>query len=535
MKKLSLLFYALIILLPLSSAETLIFSGSAITGEDKIIKGNVFRFAYEERSDKVFVQTPASGIIVENGACNSNTLFKVCISRANFSYRNLTTYESYYEIGALVYKLTGSLLVGRQFIPNELLPFEASELSITISNPTDFEITNISYVQDLSPFSAESAKGCALDGKTMAWHGSLKSKFDITCTALIVAGKEGAYSLIGNLSYFNGLDYEAKNLYLPAIIVLAEPLNVNQIADKDIEINYPFYINMSLKNINQKEKIELAADVLLPYNLELLKEVPGFDKDSNTLKSRLELEPGSEFNYSLYLKAPSNAETIINQNFDYSIKNVRNSIKNITFITPIEVKPSVYFKTEYAEVFPGQKFIVIAKIKNPSRIYGITDIKARLESPYNDDVEEKLASLMPSEYYYIISNTLIIPKDANMGFELGNKTINLNLNLEYKSNGATKYLNKSLEVKIVPKPADSAQPIAALPAETQQAKPPESYESYKSQSLAESEEGIVLRFLNKKSVVVSAIAFDAFWFIFAIIIVMRIKKDNHSRFESKIN
>ncbi len=535
MKKLSLLPYTLIFLisLPPSYAKTSMFSGSVITGTDKIIDGSIFRFAYDDISSKVFVQTPMGGIIVENGACNSNTIFKVCISRANFSYRNITTYESQYEIGADIYKLTGSLLISRQSVPKELLPRESAELAITISNPTDFDITNISYMQDLSPFSIANLKGCTLDGNIMEWHGSIKSKFDKTCTATITSEKEGTYNLAGNMSYFNGFDYKNDNVFTPAIRVLAQQLNVNQITENNIEIKQPFYINMSLKNANQNEKIEIAAAVLLPGNLELLKNVPGFTKDSNILKQSLTLDPGSEFNYSLYLNAPSEAETIINQNFDYSIKSTINSIKNITFIKPIEPKPMVSFNTDYKELVPGQKFIVVARIKNPSRIYGITDIKAKLTAPYNNEIEEKLGKLMPNDYYYIISNTLIIPKDVESELGSGDKPIKLNLNVEYKFNGITKSFNKQLEFKIIHKPADSAQTAASLPLKTTQANPPEQYTGDKSQSSAAPEESVILSLLNKKEVVISALAFDAFWFIFAVIIVMRIKKEVGKSFEKK--
>ena len=527
MKKSSmLLFYMLAfsVSLNLSYAESLLFSGSIMTDTDKKIDGNIFRFAYEETSNRVYVQTTAGGIIVNNGDCNSNTIFKVCISRANFSDRNITTYHSYYKIGATIYKLTGSLFASRQLVPNTLLPRESAEISITISNPTDFEITNINYVHDLSPFSVSDAKGCALEGNFMTWRGSLKSRFDKSCTAAISSEKEGTYSLAGNLSYFNGFDYEKKNILTPAIKVLAEQLNVRQITEKDIEMKQPFYINMSLKNLNQKEKIELSAAILLPYNLELLKNVPGFIRDSNTLKQNLILEPGSELNYSLYLTAPSEAETIINQNFDYSIRNIRNSIKNVTFIKPIEPKPLVSFNTEYKELVPGQKFIVVAKIKNPSRIYAIYDIRARLAFPYNKGIEEKLAKLMPNDYYYIISNTLAIPKEAESELGFGNKTIRLDFNIEYKSNGVAKSFNKQLEFKIIPGQAKSALTAAAVP-KSSPAKPPESYESYHSQSSPAAEEFISLNFLNKRGVIISAMAFNAFWFIVAAIIIMRIKKE----------
>ena len=143
MKKLIIFFSILILLLPIATAETLIFSGKVITDTDKIINNGIFRFTYDDKNNKVFAQTPAGNLIVENGFCRLNSLFKVCINRANFSYKNITTYVYYYELDLNVYKLTGSLSAASKLTPNTLLQGESSEFIMTITNPTDFEITNI--------------------------------------------------------------------------------------------------------------------------------------------------------------------------------------------------------------------------------------------------------------------------------------------------------------------------------------------------------------------------------------------------------
>src|SRR3989344_6076992 len=158
--KLMIFLSALILFLPLTFAETKIFSGNVVTDTDKVIDEGTFRFTYDERSNKVFVQTPAGGLIVENGACKPNAVFRVCINRANFSHKNITTYVYYYEVNADIYKLTGSLSAAGKAALSTLLQGESTDFTVTITNPTDFEITNIVFSYDLEPFYILEAKGC---------------------------------------------------------------------------------------------------------------------------------------------------------------------------------------------------------------------------------------------------------------------------------------------------------------------------------------------------------------------------------------
>ncbi|MBI2656321.1 hypothetical protein HYX03_01110 [Candidatus Woesearchaeota archaeon] len=427
MKNLIIIFSILLLFLPIAAAETKIFAGTVITDTDKAIDGSTFRFTYDENSNKVFVQTPATGLIVENGACKSNPVFRVCIERANFSYKNITTYVYYYEIYATIYKLTGSLSATSKATSNTLLQGESAELTVTITNPTEFDITNILFNYGIANFSIKEVKGCVLDGNQLTWQGSLQPK-------------------AGNLSYFNGFETEKKITDAVAITVLPKQLKASQIVDKDVEVKQPFYLNMSLQNINKDEKIDVLIAIELPSNTNILRNTPDFSKEFNMLKRSLTLEPNSFFNYSLYLEASSEGSNPIEQSFAYAIKGISDKIENYTFINAVEPKLLLNFSAEYPELMPGQKFIVVAKLKNPSRIYALTGIKARLDATENNEIEQSLDKLVPNESYTIISNTLIAQK--NLIEESGNKTIELNLTVEYNFMGVVKTLNKSIELKL---------------------------------------------------------------------------------------
>lgn len=332
--------FILMLLLPISIAETQIFSGKVITDTDKVIDGNTFRFTYEETSNKVFVQTPTQNLIVENGKCKSNDVFKVCINSANFSYKNITTYVYYYEISTTIYKLTGSLSAGSKAALSNLLQMESTELTVTISNPTDFDITNIVFNYGLEPFSAVEVKGCELNDNQMQWNGSLKSKYDKTCTAIISADKEGKYSLSGNLSYFNGFETEKKATDALAITVLPKQLKVSKFIDNNTEIKKPFYLNISLQNIHTSEDITGLSTITLPSHVSLIKDAPVFEKDSRVLKLSFALKPGAGINYSLYLEKLSEGKEPINSKFVYTIKGINDVIENSTFVDVVSAQPA---------------------------------------------------------------------------------------------------------------------------------------------------------------------------------------------------
>lgn len=473
MRKIIINFFILALFLQIVNAETQIFSGKVITDTDKAIEGGIFRFTYDDKSNKVFVQTPFTNLIVDNGFCKSNAVFKVCINRANFSHKNITTYVYYYEIDATIYKLTGSLSASGKVVLNKLLPSETTDFSISIKNPTDFDITNIFYQQNFTGFTLANVKGCEADENRLSWQGSLYSKYDKVCTATIIADKEGAYSLAGSLSYFNGYENEKKSTDTISITVLPRQLKTTHFITKDVEVKRPFYINISLQNIHKDEKIDGTTTIEIPNGINLVKNVEGFSRDFNILKQNFVLEPSSFKNYSFYLEATSETDKPIKQTFDYSIKTIRDKIENNTFVNPLEPKPIINFSSELAELTPGKNFIVIAKIKNPSKIHSLADIEAKLNAPFNDEIVRNLDKLLPNESYTIISNVLSLPRTIPA---MDKFTTNLEISYDFYG---IKSINKSIDLKvkydsinIIPPTEPIAEPIkenvSANKTETQQ-------------------------------------------------------------------
>lgn len=432
----------LLLLIPIAAAETEIFSGSVITGRDVNVQGSNFQFIYDEPSNQAYVQNPVQNLIIKNGECKSNNVFRICITNASYYDRNVTTYVTYYKVETAIYKLTGSLSASHSITNDKLLFGESANITITITNPTELEVSNIKYNETISNFTLFNVQGCSLNENTMSWSGNLQSKYDKKCTAAIIGEKDGTYKLAGSLSYFNGFDTEKKATDTLTFSVLPKQLQANKQIDKHIEMNQPFYINTSLQNINHDEKIDAIVTITLPSNVALLNKVAGFSKNLNVLDATFRLDPGDYFNYSLHLKADSSSNEPVKENFDYIIKGIHDNIENDTLPKIIEPKPIIDLKSESYNLTPGQKFIIYAALKNPSMIYELTNIKATLNAPFNSEVQQNLDKLLPNESYSIISNTLVAPKS----FDELNGKFSVNLIVEYKFEDNTKTTKKSLEL-----------------------------------------------------------------------------------------
>src|SRR3989338_6287110 len=150
MKKIIIFLLLFAVIIHSVSAETGIFSGTVITGSEKTADGYTFSFEYDESANKAFATTPSTNLIIDNGACKSNDIFRICINSANFSYRNITTYKSYYELKIDIYKLTGSLSAYMGATSTKLLQQEQTNVTITITNPTNLDVTDIDFSFDQS-------------------------------------------------------------------------------------------------------------------------------------------------------------------------------------------------------------------------------------------------------------------------------------------------------------------------------------------------------------------------------------------------
>ncbi len=532
MKQYAVLLYTLILMLPIASAETKIFSGRILTGSEKDIDGGIFKLAYDSQSNKVFVGTPSTGLIVDNGACKSNNVFRVCIDAANFSHKNITTQVYYYDVSTTIYKLTGSLGAVATITSSSLLQGESAELKVAITNPTSFEITDVVFYHDLGSFAIEKLEGCSLSGNSMAWQGSLKPGFDRVCTAKIVSFDDGTYKLSGSLSYFNSYEKETKSTGTITIKVLPKQLNAKHAVDQYIEIKQPFYYNLSLNNINVNEELDASVVLEFPSNVRLLKDTSGFLKGDNILKHNTRLQPGAWENYSLYLEATSEGGFPIKQSLVYTIKNVKDNIENKTFINIIDPKPVIELISEYDKLIPGQKFIVIVNLKNPSKFHELTDMDIKLSVPYNNIIKDSRRRLKPNESYSSISRTFIIPD--GIGIDADSEVLmGINLSVVYTLEGMKKSTSKSLDITLkkelaedeaanqsVLKEADDIQIAQVMSNNSAEAEAQSSNISKKEPIMIT--ETLISRLLNKDILLmISAILAT---FIIIIFIIMRARK-----------
>ena len=533
MKSLLIFFSVLTLLLPIAAAETQIFSDKVITDQDKLIDGNIFRFTYDEASNRIFAQTPTQSLIIENGKCNSNKAYKVCISGAAYFDRNITTYLTYYKLDATVYKLSGSLSTVSTATPPSILPGESAKVVVTITNPTDVDVINIQYNENLTGFAITYVDGCTLKDGKLTWSGSIKSKTHTVCTATIIAQQEGTYNFAGSLSYFNGFETEKKATDSLTIKVLPKQLGITQSIDADAEAYVPFDINTTLQNINPTESMDVSIRIELPLNFELLNKVSGFSKNINILESDFKLAPGSKFRYSLHLKANAESKIPIKHIFNYKIKGLSDTIENDTFIKAPEPKPLIELSTDTPNIIPGQQFTIFVKIRNPSKVFDITDVRTRLNAPYSKEIRQNADRIARGESYPIITSTLVIPKDAEAELEPGNGTIMLNFSVEYSVAETAKKLSKTLELKVKSLnstvKSETIKDTAQIPQEASKTAvaAPESNLSSKTEIVQTKIEKPISEFFNKENLIIIASVFALLLAVpYMIIKIRKRKKEN---------
>jgi hypothetical protein len=112
------------------------FSGTITTGKDVVIGGDIFRFSYDQQSQKAFVQTPDTNLIIGNGNCKGNDYYFICIRGANFSYKNATTFVNYYTMDVEIENPANSS-PAKPFITEPQIPAasqtnESAEENITV-------------------------------------------------------------------------------------------------------------------------------------------------------------------------------------------------------------------------------------------------------------------------------------------------------------------------------------------------------------------------------------------------------------------
>ena len=450
MKKIIIFLLLFAVILYAVSAETGIFSGTVITGSEKTADGYTFSFEYDESANKAFATTPSTNLIIDNGACKSNDIFRICINSANFSYRNITTYKSYYELKIDIYKLTGSLSASMGATSTKLLQQEQTNVTITITNPTNLDVTDIDFSFDQSNFSVIGAKGCTLSGGKVSWKGSLKPNYDRECTVVMVAPqKQGTYTISGKLSYLNGFEKETKTMDSLPITVLPKQLKFIGVVSNDtdfskLEVGDSFHLNASIQNLNDLENLYMEATVFIPSNTILLKDLQFFDKNGGILERKFVLKPRQFFNYSIYLKATGQGSGRLVNSFDYEIKNLKETVENLIMVESTEPKPIIELIPEYNSIVPGQKFIVVVKLSNPSRKYYFTQITSRLDVPFSDEITQKLEKLAPNQSYVIISKVFLLPMDS----ELQGNELKITMNTEYTLGEASKLINASVNIAV---------------------------------------------------------------------------------------
>src|SRR3989344_3604812 len=245
-------------------AETKIFGTTAVSNKDIKIDGGIFRFVYDEPSDKMFVQNPLESFVVQNSECNTNSVYRVCLNKANYSYRHITTYEKFYSLDLEIYKKSIEIEVNYTADSSKLLGGESTEFKVLISNPSSLDANGIYFSQNLSQFYVSNVEGCQFENGMIKWSGVLQSGSVKFCSLTLTADTAGKIKLTAHINYSNAAKSEGVTKEIMTIEVLPSQLSANLTFDKEIEIGEPFYVNLTLKNQNSDESLGVTARLDFP-------------------------------------------------------------------------------------------------------------------------------------------------------------------------------------------------------------------------------------------------------------------------------
>ena len=292
-----------ILIIPAAFSEEMLFSGKVLTDSNILTKGESFRFYYDESSQKIFAQNPNINLIVDLYGCKLNSKYKICINSANFSYRNLTTYKNYYEIYVEVYKLEYGINFSSIYV-EKMLQNENQRFTFNFLNPTTKYVENLSISLKILNFTVNDVKGCEFDGDYILWRGMLSPSDYKSCSMGLISQSKGAFSIIGNASYTIGADKIENKINLATIEVLSDQLLAGLNANSRADVGEIFYFNVSVKNINPNEDMDVIAKILFPKEAYFVNSKPHyFDLGANALKDSFVLQPGKSKNYSFMLKS----------------------------------------------------------------------------------------------------------------------------------------------------------------------------------------------------------------------------------------
>lgn len=443
MKRGLLMIMVFVFLIPIALAEVKIHSGTVITGNDLKLSEGTFRFTFDSEGNQTFVQTPTINMIIKSGECRSNGLFRICMGSAEYYDRNATTWVTYYKVYTDIYKQSGSLSTSASAGSNTLLQKESTSVKITIQNPTEQEVTKISYAEDFYPFIVLNVTGCALEGTSFKWTGSLQSGYSQTCTATFYAPETpGTYNFAGNLSYFNGFSQETSSTSALSLVVSKKQLQVKESSDSNGEVDKAFHINLSLSNINPTENLDLSMAIPISANFNVLKKTAGMTYANGELAYSGRIQPGNSVNLSISLKPTAGGILSINKAFTYTVKNMRETIENSTYISVVDPNPIIDLNSEYGELSPGQRFIISTRIYNPSMVYTLQDIGAKLSLPFAPEINQNMKQLAPNQSYSIISNSFTLPESYS------GDGLKVTFNLKYTLNGMEKSIQRTMDLKV---------------------------------------------------------------------------------------
>lgn len=369
-------------------------------------------------------------INIELSSCKHQDFRKFCYN-SSFYDTQLKEYKAYLNI----YYLKPEITIERTITDTSLEVGETSEITIQLENTGDEDAT-VEFYDEL-PRNAKitSVDNAEISGSSIIWEGEIEP--DETYEITYEIKSMGSFDLYtkARAKYFDGLN-EVTVFSEQANLVSLEPLEFELSFDKE-EYGLNENVNLTIEITNNPEEdVDLNLELLLPENVDLVKEPSNFEN----LKFSDEISNDTTFLF--VLKPKETANTVITLKGDYYYKQKYLVEERLDFDLENEGITITSSLEDESEGDSGKPFKIWVKAKNDNLYSDIKNVKIGVISDLGI-INTTLPFIKVNQTAFLINTEIKAPRLNE------SKSFPIRLNVTYETEDGKKYSETWSESLIV--------------------------------------------------------------------------------------
>lgn len=388
--KLKLLFAVFLLIILSSNASALeeLFDDYVYTLDTFQIDDDIFYVALANDNNVLELHKNEFDLYyIENGTCEYTTEHKYCFMGLFLDYNeygrpipNTMRWEP--AIKVEIYSLKPELRIERTF-EDEINKDDTAAITLEIENEGDKRITNIIF-KELIPETAtlrNRGDNMVYSNRELSWSWPILVPGDTLTISYTLAptGYNDIELFNGTLSYiFEERPYTDE--IEESTIEINSPIDFEaEIDNINVGLGEEFTYTSTIKNDDWNDRLNVNFKLSIPEYITLV-QVPSFFHVSQNLEEEFSLLVGETKNIEIVMKSTYVDTYRIDQRVTSSIRD-ETFYNYETFEVNVTLpKPELILTSSKDEVFEGNTFTLVAKIKNSADIY-FYDISGIIEGP----------------------------------------------------------------------------------------------------------------------------------------------------------